>query len=67
MKKLKPSEILKCMDFCGNALTCTTENHACVYGDEGCIDCVERLEADIQTLIDAGDNLILRAAPKTSR
>lgn len=54
------------MDLCGNALTCTTDNHACAYGDEGCIDCVDRLEADIQALIDAGDNLILiRAAPES--
>lgn len=60
MDELKPSKILKCMRICENALMCTTDSHECAYGDDGCIDCVERLDADIQALIDAGDNLILR-------
>lgn len=65
MEELKPSEILKCMRICENALMCTTDSHECAYGDDGCIGCVERLDADIQTLIDAGDNLVIRrAAPE---
>lgn len=60
MDELKPSEVLKCMQLCGNALTCTTDDHECAYGDEGCMDCVDRLDADIQTLVDAGDDLIIR-------
>ena len=64
MEELKPAEILKAVQTCGNSF-CTTDHHECPYGDDGCIDCVDRLEADFEALIDAGDDLIIRrAAPE---
>ena len=59
MEELKPAEILKSVQTCG-ASFCTTNHHECHYGDEGCIDCVDRLEADFEALIAAGDDLIIR-------
>jgi hypothetical protein len=64
MEELKPAEILKAVQTCG-ASFCTTDHHKCPYGDEGCIDCVDRLEAGFEALIAAGDDLIIRrAAPE---
>lgn len=61
MEKLKPAEILKAVHTCG-ASFCTTDHHECPYGDDGCIDCVDRLEADFEALIAAGDDLVIRRA-----
>lgn len=61
MEKLKPAEILKAVHTCG-ASFCATDHHECPYGDDGCIDCVDRLEADFEALIAAGDDLVIRRA-----
>ena len=61
MEELKPAEILKAVQTCG-ASFCTADHHECLYGDDGCIDCVDRLEADFEALIATGDNLIIRRA-----
>ena len=64
MEELKPAEILKAVHTCGTSF-CTTDHHECPYGDDGCIDCVDRLEADFEALIAAGDDLVIRrAAPE---
>lgn len=59
MEELKPAEILKAVHTCGTSF-CTTDHHECPYGDDGCIDCVDRLEADFEALIAAGDDLVIR-------
>ena len=45
MSKLSEREIVALVNACGKRVCTTEEHHGCPYGDEGCTDCVERLEA----------------------
>ena len=38
-------EIVELVNQCGKRVCSTDEHHGCPFGDEGMVDCVERLEA----------------------
>ena len=40
--------VLDCYEICSKATECSTDRHQCEYGDDGCTDCVERLDNDLQ-------------------
>lgn len=46
-------EVLTCAETCMKAEECNRDNYACCYGDTGLEDCVDRLEADYQKILDA--------------
>lgn len=51
MTGLTEREIVELVEACG-LRTCSTEHHhGCPYGDEGMMDCVERLERDYDAAI----------------
>lgn len=52
MSKLSEREIVALVNACGKRVCTTEEHHGCPYGDEGCTDCVERLEADYDAAIE---------------
>ena len=45
---MKFDKVLDCYEICSKATECGTTGHQCEYGDDGCIDCVERLNNDLQ-------------------
>lgn len=50
--KLTSREIIDIANKCASRI-CTTENHhGCPYGDDGIIDCVERLSNDYDATIE---------------
>mgnify|MGYP000410583243 CR=1 FL=1 len=59
MKPMTEREIIELAKACGLRVCSTEEHHGCPYGDEGVIDCVERLEKDydaaIQRLLTAAE------------
>ena len=46
-------EILNSCDACMNAQSCGSKDYQCCYGDEGLVDCVDRLEVDYQKILNA--------------
>lgn len=51
MDKLTEREIVELMDACGKRVCTTEQHHGCQYGDAGCLDCAERLQADYDKAI----------------
>lgn len=51
MNMLTEREIINLVDACGKRVCTTDQHHDCPYGDDGCTDCVDRLEADYQEAI----------------
>ena len=47
---MKFDKVLDCYEICSKATECGTTGHQCEYGDDGCIDCVQRLDHDLQIL-----------------
>ena len=45
---MKFDKVLDCYKICSKATECGTTGHQCEYGDDGCIDCVQRLDHDLQ-------------------
>ena len=52
MKPLTEREVIELAWQCGIRACSTEEHHGCPYGDEGMVDCVERLEKDYEEAID---------------
>lgn len=46
MEALSEREIAELVDACGKRVCTTEQHHGCPYGDDGCIDCADRLQAD---------------------
>ena len=59
MNALTEREIVELVDACGKRVCTTEQHHGCPYGDEGCTDCADRLQADydktIKRLLATGD------------
>ena len=49
--KLPPRETVELVRACEKRVCSTQEHFGCIYGDDGCIDCVERLQADYDKTI----------------
>lgn len=52
MKPLTEREVIVLARQCAMRVCSTEEHHGCPYGDEGMVDCVERLEKDYEEAID---------------
>lgn len=52
MKPLTEREVIVLAKQCAMRVCSTEEHHGCPYGDEGMVDCVERLEKDYEEAID---------------
>ena len=52
MKPLTEREVIVLARQCGMRVCSTEEHHGCPYGDEGMVDCAERLEKDYEEAID---------------
>lgn len=52
MDKLTEREIVELTRACMSRVCTTEEHYGCPYGDEGLIDCVERLAKDYDGAVD---------------
>lgn len=52
MENLTAREIIGLVDACGRRVCTSSQHHGCPYGDESCLDCVERLQEDYDRTIE---------------
>jgi hypothetical protein len=49
----KYDKVIKALQICSHAGECTPEQHyGCPYGDDGVIDCVDRLKQDLRAAVE---------------
>ncbi len=46
------AETVKCMKQCCLSERCETGRYACLYGEDGVLDCLERLDADLTGILE---------------